>query len=147
VKRNQVVLVATLAASLMAGTCDRYFPLVRTVSLTSTPESSCVVQALRKAELGSVNHSCRNSPDTGELTDYFRIAGEASDEWVTLSIPRAPGTPSEARFSWGRLNKMPSVDQTARIRRIMGDAYAAIHATCPGLPDPATVKESCGWCD
>ena len=146
-RQTRVFLIAAVAVALTAGTCDRYYGLRRTVSLQSTPDNACVERALQAANVGTVTHRCDTSSDTGRLTDFFRIEGATPDEWVALSIPRAPGAPSEASFSWGRLNRRPTREQTARIRRIMNDAYAAARNHCPGLPDPTNVKESCGWCE
>jgi hypothetical protein len=87
-RHAKAFLIATLAVALTAGTCDRYYGLGRTVSLQSIPDHLCVERALRAANVGTVTHRCDTSSDTGELTDFFRIQGVASEEWVALSIPR-----------------------------------------------------------
>ena len=145
--RNRgMALIGCVGLVLTAGTCDRYYALRRTVSTRTVPDSACVENAIRAANVGSVTHSCRTDADTGDLRDYYRIEGSEPHEWVTFSIPRGVSNSSVVRLNWGRLNQRPSAEQTARIRRMMTDAYAAAQGACPGLPDPEQVRESCDWC-
>ena len=141
-------LIVALSLAVAGGTCDRHYGMSRTVHLPLTPEPTCVEQALRATpSLGTVTHRCDNSPDDGALTDYFRLNADSRDAWVALSIPRAPGRPSMARFYWGQLNRRPSPERVAEVRQIMQDAYAAARTHCPGLPEPTQVREECGWCE
>jgi hypothetical protein len=146
-RRPTTVLIGALALTLTGGTCDRYYSLRRSARLETTPGSSCVAGAIEAAGMGKVTHRCDTSSDTGQLTDYFRLGDDGMDETVTLAIPHTPGIPSEARFYWGQLNRRPTQEQTARIRRVMDLAYAAAKNRCVGWPDAIQVKEECDWCE
>ncbi len=148
VKRVDSLLIAGLAIALTAGTCDRYYGLRRSVPLgTAPPDSNCVTEASLGAGVGMVSHRFDTSPDTGELTDYFRINNDSMHEAVTLAIPRGPSATAEASLFWGQLNRQPTAEQTARIRTIMDKAYEAAQRQCPGLPKATALKEKCDWCD
>ena len=143
---HSIAAVIGLAISVSAGTCDRYYPLRRTVKITTAPNPNCVTDALQAADIGEVTHSCDSDADTGVMTDYYRIQGSRPQEWVTFAIPRSVSDSSKARLSWGLLNRQPSAEETARIRTMMTEAYSAAQKACVGLPDPSDVTESCGWC-